>query len=235
VAEDKVSVVIPLYNKAPYIGQCLGSVFAQTYRNIEVIVVDDGSTDDGHVDAERWPARVLRIPNSGPSFARNLGFENSTGDFILPLDADDWIDPTYLEKTVPLCADNGVGIVSTDMVRFGKVNDILPARPLTIEEEKNANEIPCCSLIRREAFVQAGGYNSLSDGYEDWDLWIDILKRGWKHRVVNEPLFHYRVLGNSNNARADEKREELIKIIHELHPEVYGKDMFSNPSLGISS
>ncbi len=216
-----VSVIIPLYNKAEFIGQCLASVFAQTYKELfEVIVIDDGSTDDGYAEAYRWPVRILRISSSGPSFARNLGFAYSTGDFILPLDADDWIDPTYLEKTVPLM-ENGVGIVSTDMVRFGKVNDVLPARPLTVEEEKNANEIPCCSLIRREAFLQAEGYNSQADGYEDWDLWIDILKRGWKMAVINEPLFHYRVLGNSNNARADEKREELIKAIHGLHPEIY--------------
>jgi glycosyltransferase involved in cell wall biosynthesis len=214
-----VSVIIPLYNKAEFIAECLGSVFSQTYADFEVIVVDDGSTDGGYA-AVRYPARILRISNSGPSFARNLGFAYSTGDFILPLDADDWIDPTYLEKTVPLMK-NGVGVVSTDMVRFGKVNDVLPARLLTVEEEKNANEIPCCSLIKREAFLQAEGYNPKADGYEDWDLWIDILKRGWKMAVVNEPLFHYRVLGNSNNARGDEKREELIKAIHELHPEVY--------------
>ena len=221
MAGDKVSVIIPLYNKAPYIAETLLSVRNQTYENVELIVVDDGSTDNGPEIADSCGAWVLDNQATGPSEARNTGVRFSTGRLILPLDADDWIDPTYLEKTVPICAENGVGIVSTDMVRFGKVNDVLPARPLTVEEEKNANEIPCCSLIKREAFVQAGGYNSRADGYEDWDLWIDILKRGWKHRVVNEPLFHYRVLGNANNARADERREELIKIIHELHPEVY--------------
>ena len=221
MADDRVSVIVPLYNKAPYIRECLASVFAQRYQNFEVIVVDDGSTDDGHIEVLHWPARLIRISNSGPVFARNLGFANSTGDFILPLDADDWVDPTYLEKTVPICKEYGVGFVSTDMVRFGKVNDILPARSLTLEEEKNANEIPCCSVVKREAFVQAEGYNQTANGYEDWDLWIDILKRGWTHRVVNESLFHYRVTGNSNNARADERREELIKAIHGLHPEIY--------------
>jgi glycosyltransferase involved in cell wall biosynthesis len=217
----KVSIIIALYNKAPYIRQCLDSVFAQTYKNFEVVVVDDGSTDDGYQEAYKWPVTLVRISNSGQSKARNSGAYVSTGDFLLPLDADDWIDPTYLEKTVPLCTENGVGIVSTDMVRFGLVNNVLPARPITIAEEKNYNEIPCCSLIRREAFLQPGGYNFRVDGYEDWNLWIDILKRGWKHAVVNEPLFHYRVLGNAANAVADAKRDELIKTIHDLHPEIY--------------
>ena len=219
MADAKVSIIIPYYNKAEYIRATLDSVWAQTYKNFEVILVDDGSTDEIAVDCFH-PITLVNEGHHGPSFARNLGFAKSTGDFILPLDADDGIDPTYLEQTVPLCTET-VGIVSTDMVRFGKVNDTLSARPLTVEEEKNANEIPCCSLIKREAFVQAEGYNSRADGYEDWELWIDILKRGWKHVVLNEPLCHYRVTGNSNNARADEKRANLIKTIHELHPEVY--------------
>lgn len=216
----KVSVVISYYNKAEYVREALDSVWAQTYKNFEVVFVDDGSPIEYGHDCFH-PIRCVNISNRGQSGARNAGVLNSTGDFILPLDADDWIEPTYLEKTVPLCTENGVGLVSTDMARFGLVNGILPARPLTIAEEKNYNEIPCCSLIKREAFLQAGGYNSRVDGYEDWNLWIDILKRGWKHRVVNEPLFHYRVLGNAGNAEADKKRDELIKTIHGLHPEIY--------------
>ena len=218
MAGGKVSVVISLYNKAPYIRECLTSVFDQTYRNFEVVVVDDGSTDGGHQEVYKWPVTLVRIPNSGQSKARNTGIYSSTGDLVLPLDADDWIDPMYLEKTVSICTKSGAGIVSTDMQYFGLANNLIPARPLTINEEKNYNEIPCCSLIRREAFC---GYDSRTDGYEDWNLWISILKRGWKHAVVNEPLFHYRVLGNAANALADLKREELIKTIHGIHPELY--------------
>lgn len=218
----KVSVVVPLYNKIQYVGDCLNSIWGQTYKNFEVIVVDDGSTDGGLWYARAWPIKPLLIGGrSGQSSARNYGIEHSTGDFILPLDADDWIDPTYLEKTVPICTENGVGIVSTGMQRFGQVNGILPAEIQTIDSEKLYNNIPCCSLIKREAFLQTGGYNSRVDGYEDWNLWIDILKRGWKHKVVDEPLFHYRVLGNAANAAADAKRDELISTIKNLHAELY--------------
>lgn len=214
----KVSIIVSLYNKFPYFGQCLGSISAQTYTNFELIIVDDGSTDDGRFIEG---LSVIRIGNRGQSGARNAGVLNSMGDLILPLDADDWIDPTYLEKTVPLCTETGVGIVSTNMQYFGLADNLVLSRPMTVDEEKNYNEIPCCSLVRREAFLQTGGYNSRVDGYEDWNLWIDILKRGWKHVVVNEPLFHYRVLGNAANAEADKKRDELIATIKTLHAEIY--------------
>lgn len=215
--EPKVSVVVSLYNKFPYFGQCLGSISNQTYTNFELIIVDDGSTDDGRFIEG---LSVIRIGNRGQSGARNAGVLNSTGDYILPLDADDWIDPTYLEKTVLLMRTN-VGIVSTGMNRFGLVNDYLPAEVQTINTERLYNNIPCCSLIRREAFLETGGYNSRVDGYEDWNLWIDILKRGWKHAVINEPLFNYRVLGNAANAEADKKRNELVATIKTLHAEIY--------------
>lgn len=216
---DKVSVIVSHYNKSEYLEECVRSVVNQTYENLELIVVDDGS-DYLRVPA-RWEKLLLRVGHRGQSGARNAGVLNSTGDFILPLDADDWIDPTYLEKTVPLCTENGVGVVSTGMQRFGLQHEYLPAESQTIDSEKNYNNIPCCSLIKREAFLQTGGYNSRVDGYEDWNLWIDILKRGWKHAVINEPLFHYRVLGNAANARADERRQELIDTIHAIHPEIY--------------
>lgn len=218
---DKVSVVISYYKKSPYVRECLDSVWAQTYKNFEIVFVNDGSPDGCSPNWFEDNIRFVDISNRGQSGARNAGVLNSTGDFILPLDADDWIDPTFLEKTVPLCGEHGVGVVSTDMQYFGLADNLVPTRPLTIDEEKNYNEINCCSLIRREAFLQTGGYNSRVDGYEDWNLWIDILKRGWKHAVVNEPLFHYRVLGNAANAEADKKRDELISTIKSLHAEIY--------------
>ena len=215
-----VSVVIPLYNKAPYIRECLASVFAQTYKNFEVIVANDSSTDGSEKIAAKYPIKLLNISNRGVSAARNAAILNSIGEFILPLDADDWIDPQYLSKTLPLMQPE-IGTVSTDMQRFG-VNhqSYVPAVLCTAKQEYESNQIPACSLIRREAFLEVGGYNSTVDGYEDWNLWIDILKRGWKLAILNEPLFHYRVLGNAGNFQADQKREELVRRIRSLHPEL---------------
>jgi glycosyltransferase involved in cell wall biosynthesis len=214
-----VSIIIPIYNKAEFVVECLQSVFNQTYLDFEIIVVNDGSTDGSERVAAQYPVKILNISNRGIAGARNAGVMNSSGEFILPLDADDWIDPQYLSKTVPQMAP-GIGIVSTDMQRFGLQDSYVPAEYRTAYQQIDYNLIPVCSLVRREAFLQTGGYVSKVDGYADWNMWIDILKRGWRMAVVNEPLFHYRFLGDAANFEADQKREELTGLIRSFHPEL---------------
>lgn len=215
----KVSIVVPLYNKAEYVAECLESAISQTYKDFEIVAVNDGSTDNSAEVAKKYPVRFLDISNRGQSGARNAGILNSTADAILPLDADDWIDSEYLTKTVPRLTD-GIGFVSTDMQRFGWNQDLIPAKVMTARTELQSNEIPVCSLIRRDALLEAGGYNSKVDGYEDWNLWIEILKRGWKMAVVNEPLFHYRCAERGANYVANQRHDYLVKTIHGFHTDI---------------
>lgn len=221
IGQMLASVIVPLYNKQDYVRECLDSILAQTYSDLEVIVVNDGSTDNSLAIVREYEPRitVLSISNRGISGARNAGILVSQGEVILPLDADDWIDPEYLSKTVPRMIE-GIGLVSTDMQRFGLQHELLPAKIKTPREALEYNEIPVCSLIRREALLQTGGYVSRIDGYADWNMWIEILKRGWKMAIVNEPLFHYRVLGNAANYEADLRREEFTNIIRGYHRDV---------------
>ncbi len=212
----KVSIVIPLYNQAEFVGQCIESALVQTYSNFEVIVVNDGSTDNSLEVARRYPVMIVDQTNKGLAGARNAGVLNSTGQCILPLDADDWIDSTFLEKTVILMRES-VGIVSTAMQRFGILNQLFPAEIRTLQQELKSNSIPVCSLISRNAFLGTGGYNSCAPGYEDWHLWIDILKRGWKMAVVNEPLFHYRCREYTMTHIAGARHEELHQTILKSH------------------
>ena len=212
-----VSIVIALYNKGAYVQETLDSCFAQTYKGFEVIVVDDGSADSGPQISRQFPVKIVNVTNRGIAGARNAGVMNSSGDLILPLDADDIIHPWYLEKTVPLMTEDA-GIVSTDMQRFGNQTELLPAKVLTYEQERQYNEIPVCSLINRQAFLECGGYTPRVPGYEDWALWTDILRRGWKMAVVNEPLFFYRTGCNTANNEADKHREKFTRLIHEWHP-----------------
>ena len=215
------SVIIPLYNKEEYVAKSIESALGQRYENKEIIVVNDGSTDRSLQVAKSYEpfTKILSISNRGIAGARNAGVLISRGEVILPLDADDWIDPEYLSKTIPLMTD-GVGLVSTDMRRFGLQDQLLPAKIKTAKQALEYNEIPVCSLIRREAFLQTGGYVSKIDGYADWNMWVEILKRGWKMATVNEPLFHYRVLGNAANYEADLRREEFTNIIRGFHQEL---------------
>ena len=215
------SVIIPLYNKEEYVAKSIESALGQRYENKEIIVVNDGSTDRSLQVAKSYEpfTKILSISNRGIAGARNAGVLISRGELILPLDSDDWIDPEYLSKTIPLMTD-GVGLVSTDMRRFGLQDQLLPAKIKTAKQALEYNEIPVCSLIRREAFLQTGGYVSKIDGYADWNMWVEILKRGWKMATVNEPLFHYRVLGNAANYEADLRREEFTNIIRGFHQEL---------------
>jgi len=181
-------------------------------------------------DRERISPTVIDQENKGLSESRNVGIRRGNGEFILPLDSDDWIDPRYLELTVPKMADPKVGIVSPDMQYEGLLHERIPPRGLTLAHEMQANNLPVCSLIRRTAFEQTPGYenvfvevagNTKVLGYEDWNMWIDILKRGWTVAVVNEPLFHYRRKPVSMITQATKMHAGLVRLIHLLHPDLW--------------
>lgn len=211
----KASIIIPLHNQAEFVSQAIESALAQIYKDFEVIVVNDGSTDESELIARGYPVKLVNQTNRGLAGARNSGIMNSSGDLVLPLDADDWIDRDYLTKTVPLMRD-GVAIVSTDMRYFGLKDLVIPAKQVTFESELRANEIPVCSLIRKQAILECGGYSHKVWAYEDWNLWIDILKRRWKIAILNEPLFHYRV-HQSMCASAESQHEFLHSQLKEIH------------------
>ena len=97
-----VSVIIPLYNARRYVAQAIESALNQTYSNVEVIVVDDGSTDDPLEVISKYPVRVIRQDNQGVSAARNTGIREATGEFIVTLDADDAISPEYIVRAMSL-------------------------------------------------------------------------------------------------------------------------------------
>jgi glycosyltransferase involved in cell wall biosynthesis len=220
----RVSIVIPLYNLQDFVGQAIESALGQTYKDSEVIVVNDGSTDGSLDVAWRYEDRIKLInqQNAGLNAARNAGANISSAEFLLPLDADDWLSPTYLEQTIPLMSE-GVGVVSTDMDMFGVVNRLQPIGHPTLHIQKWANTMPYCSLIRRAAFDQAGGYSSRPDiqAYGDWNLWISILKRGWRVAPLPKPLFHYRVRPVSMRSEVEPQHAEMALAIRRNHPDLF--------------
>lgn len=203
---------------AEYVSEAIQSALSQSYKDIEVIVVNDGSTDGSLGEIEKFPVKWVNKLNGGLASARNAGIEFATGEYILPLDADDKIDPHYLMKTVPLMSDK-VGVVSTDMQYFGTHTDRLRPTHTTLQQVVQYNGMPVCSLIRKKAFEQAGGYKSImTEGCEDWELWVSILKHGWKVAVVNEPLFFYRRKPVSMVSTMN--RGRMIEVMKSLHPEL---------------
>lgn len=197
----KVSVVITCYNYGRYLTESVGSVLAQTFRDYEIIVVDDGSTDETpsvlesiiatHPDA---PIRVIRQPNSGqPAYARNRGIREARGEYILCLDADDMIAPTMLARCVEVLeADPAVAIAYTDRLDFDGVTQLVRAAPYDPARLPYQNHISYCALYRRRIWEEIGGYRDNVKGCEDWDFWVAACARGYYGRYIPEPLFLYR-------------------------------------------
>jgi len=211
-----VSVIIPAYNAEAFISKTLDSVLSQTYKNIEVLVVDDGSKDRTPEIVKSFAQRDVRItllqqPNKGVAAARNLAIEKSNGEYIAPVDADDIWYPQKLEKQVQcmLQSDPSVGLVYTwsvvidenNLISMKLVNYLDPiaytegdvfTALVYVNFLRNAS-VP---LIRRACFEKVGGYNCKlkeqnSQGCEDWDIYLRIAEF-FKFKVVPEYLVGYR-------------------------------------------
>ncbi len=223
VQPGRVSVVIPCYNQAEYLPDAIRSALAQTYPDVEVVVVNDGSPDDTSEVARRYPEVVLvEQENKGLSAARNAGIAASTGQYILPLDADDMIHPTYLEKAVPLFT-TGVGIVRAYQQNFGD-DDTAYALPevRTVYDILPRNAICCASVFRRDLWEKVGGFDeAMKSGYEDWEFWIRILAKKKQVRTIPEVLFFYRKHGRSMVDDAVEAHQDIFDYIVNKHRRLY--------------
>jgi hypothetical protein len=194
----KVSIVIPLYNKAPYVERALDSIGAQSFSDFEVIVVDDGSTDDGPAVVARYPdprVRLITQPNAGPGHARNAGIEEAQGDYVAFLDADDeWLS-TYLEESVRLLDRLGpdVAAVSSGYLEFPSGESkskmwekrgikagafrLQPETSPSLAVSLLAYMTPPSTLVRAEVLRKWGGFYSSGKCLfaEDAFLWLKVL------------------------------------------------------------
>jgi glycosyltransferase involved in cell wall biosynthesis len=237
-----VSVVIAAYNAAAWIGQTLDSVLAQTYRDFEVIVVDDGSTDETAALVATYgpPVRHVRKPNAGTAAARNTGVREASGRYVAFLDHDDLWEPCKLEAQMRLFGgDPTLAWVYADAIYFdsdtGRVlhraSDLAPLREgEVLADLLMANFIPFASaVVKRDVLLDAGGFNE-AEAYkhiDDWDLWLRIAPRH-PVRYVAEPLVRYRVHATQatqqmNLDRALRNRIALLESVVTGHDEKLGR------------
>jgi glycosyltransferase involved in cell wall biosynthesis len=236
--EVLISVIVPCYNYGHFLAETLQSVAAQNTSDWECIIVDNGSTDNtkevaaGFVNSDKR-FRYFYMAQSGVSAARNFGIRNASGSFILPLDADDKIEPSYLGLAAPVLARNAeIKVVYCDASLFGASSGkwVLPSfsfRELLIE-----NLIFCSALFRKKDFEECGGYNEqMREGFEDWDFWISMLSRGGEVYKIPHALFWYRIRPGSRNNSLDHKKQlALRRQIYERHKDVY-QEHFLLPDL----
>ena len=193
-----VSVVIPCYNYGRFLADAVESVLSQTIPPRQIIIVDDGSTDDSRAVAGRYAAhptvQLIAQPNQGAIAAYNNGVRASSGEFFLILSADDRLDARYLERAVPLLsAHPEAGYAYTAYRMFGARHRLLAAPPFSARRLRLRPYINATALFRRAAWEQAGGFSAAMDGgHEDWDFYVTLAGLGWPGVARQEVLFHYR-------------------------------------------
>jgi glycosyltransferase involved in cell wall biosynthesis len=217
---SKISIVITAYNYGEYLEEAIESAYNQTVQAHEIIVVNDGSTDDTKEIAERYmfkqfpyiesPVKVINQVNKGLPSARNTGIMASTGEYILMLDADDVLMENAVERIENEINAMHADIVAPSFIEFGKSDRQVILQTFNMEDLKVANRIAYCQAIKRSVLVECGGYSPrMKWGWEDYALTFDLLSRGKTISLIQEPLFKYRVKERSMITEANEHADEL--------------------------
>ena len=194
-----ISVIIPCYNHGHTIGRTLDAVLAQTSKDIEIVVVNDGSTDDSGDVLDRYRGKIRRFDqkNLGGPAARNRGFGESKGDFVIFCDADVILRPDALEKMRAALEAHPEAAYAYSSFRFGWKK--FPIWPFDARKLKEMNYIHTTSLIRRGDFP---GFDESLKRFQDWDLWLTMLARGKTGVFVPETLFRVVTQGGGISAWA---------------------------------
>lgn len=233
---ELVSIIVPCYKQAHFLKDSLQSVLDQTYKHWECIIVNDGSPDDTAIVAARWCQTDNRFkyvakPNGGLSSARNAGIAISNGIYILPLDTDDVLHPEYLQQTVTELEQNDEVAIVSCYTRFFKntitnsFHELKPRGDRAIYLHY-VNQLVATSLYRKDCWSEAGGYDeTMKNGFEDWEFWLNVTKRGWSYKIIPEFLFYYRKAQQSMLMQTiDSHAEDIKRYIFTKHKELYIED-----------
>ena len=235
-----ISVVIPLYNGTNFIEEALESVAAQTLPADEIIVVDDGSNDEGAEKVRQFkanvPIRLIQQPNAGQSAARNIGVDHAHGDLIAFLDQDDSWYPNHLAELVaPFREKREIpfGWSYSDLDEVGEDGETInryflstlpsshPKRTLASCLGQDMFVLPSASLIARRAFESVGGFDERLSGYEDDDLFLRLFQAGFENVYIPKPLSKWRMhpARTSYSEKMASSRATYARILISRFPE----------------
>jgi len=220
----QISVIIPCYNHARYLGEAIQSARAQTYRDVEIIVVDDGSTDDTAQVAAAFSASVRYIfqTNAGLSAARNTGIRASAGEYIALLDADDLWRPEFLETLAAILdRDPSLGAVYSGSQFINVRGEVLPQ---VITRTVPANALrdaltdgeffpPCAVLTRKNVFQRVGLFDETLSASEDWDMWLRVAAQ-FPFAGIANGLALYRMHGNNMSRDLKRMFDSQLQVAH---------------------
>lgn len=226
-----ISVIVPCYNQAQYLDECLQSVLDQTYQNWECIIVNDGSPDNTEDVAQKWVAKdsrfkYLKKENGGISSARNAGIDKAKGEWVLPLDADDKIGNQYMKLAEKEFI--GYDLVYCKLILFGDVNKELNVRNYSIDELLFFNPFFCSSFFTKDNWKKIDGYDEkMRKGMEDWEFWIRLVYNSTiKVKKLDYIGFYYRRKEISTDTIVNNNTQlqlEIKNYIISKHSQLYAK------------
>jgi glycosyltransferase involved in cell wall biosynthesis len=228
-----VSIIVPCFDYGRFVNEAVSSALRQTISSLEVIVVDDGSSDPETIrvlDTLKTLSRVrvIRQLNAGLPSARNAGIALARGEYICCLDADDTLEPSYLELCIAaLELDRSAGFAYSWAQLFGDETGVWHTREFDIKEALYDNHTAVSAVFRRDDWLAVGGYRpDMRGGYEDWEFWLRVASLGRRGRLIRCPLFNHRRHGRTMTHDAHVVRHALIETIRSLNPQI-----FENPRL----
>jgi glycosyltransferase involved in cell wall biosynthesis len=228
--KDTISVCIPFYNHGVYIRDALDSIYASNYHQLEVIILNDGSTDRdslkilAEVEREYDHLKIIHTTNQGVAAARNYMAKVASGEYIAFLDADDKVSSSfYTQAHNVLNQYENVGFVASWIKEFGNSQKVWVAWNTEFPYLLCHNTIGMCVVVRKSIYLDIGGMNQLlAENLEDYECWINISKQGWLGVVIPELHFFYRIRADSRLSTSN--REQLLYLyetITSLHPTLY--------------
>lgn len=228
-----LSVVVPYFNLGEFVEETLAAALASTYRPIEVIIVNDGSTDAAsrarldEIEARRIPdVRVVHVENQGLASARNRGLRLARGEFIALLDADDKIEPGFYAQAIDvLNRYANAGFVYSWVRYFEAGSGIWPTWNAEFPYLLGHNMTCVLAVLRRKAFLEIGGANPVfAYNYEDYAGWVALADAGWAGVSIPEPLVQYRIRpGSMLRSRTDDQFLYLHDVMTQVFPHLYSR------------
>ncbi len=228
--KSNTTVVIPCFNDGLYINEAVNSILNQTVLPEKIIIIDDGSREETWDILKKIKSPLVQViyqENTGVCGARNRAIEAATTDFILTLDADDYYEPTFLEKAHQvISSQEGIAAVCCYYQGFTEnkiFKEIIQPLGGYVNNFLVQNNGVASALFRKSCWEQVNGYDTNFDkGYEDWDFWISILKNDWNMHVIPEVLFKYRIKNVSRDQTAVALYDQELKMtIYKKHKELY--------------
>lgn len=236
VLNPTISIIVPCYNQGNFLAETVASALNSTYRELEIIIVNDGSTDNSQEVAEslteKYPnVTLLNQPNSGVTIARNAGIEFSNGKYILPLDADDLISPNYVGDAIWILENRPeIKVVYCEAVKFDEKGEkYWKLKPFSLKSLARDNMIFVSGVFRKADCLAVGGFDDkMTMGRADWEFWINMLKNGGE--VVQLPYvgFKYRLTKSGSMRKrtgSDELKRKRIAFLNAKHMDFFEREL----------